>query len=329
MPGEDEVRRNPRARSAKLRAAPRGECLTRWPQPVRIRNQKRRSEQPDRPGGGRGAPARAVEDGRHGGADRVRVPLLGAAAHRAAPSRLRDSADAEGARRRGRARAPPPRPWRSRRSGAPDWIEALATGRLHLVAPSRDEAIVRSVLCRPTRRPSPWWHGGDREVSARREIRPAPVGRGVSQPPVDPRVELGRRVIAAACLPGLWAAGIELRLVYLQVVRHADCVARAERQQMRTIAVPGKRGDILDRRGRVLATSVDADSVYAVPTEINDPPSAAARLLLGIRRLLGKRLSRTGRQTDRPERVCLRPAADRARRRAEDCSAEPRRHRLS
>jgi cell division protein FtsI (penicillin-binding protein 3) len=95
---------------------------------------------------------------------------------------------------------------------------------------------------------------------------------------VASRATLRRRVLATAVAFALWATGIEARLVYLQVVHHADLVARAERQQLRTIPAPAKRGDILDRKGRVLATSVDADSVYAVPTEIADAAAAVQKL---------------------------------------------------
>jgi cell division protein FtsI (penicillin-binding protein 3) len=77
---------------------------------------------------------------------------------------------------------------------------------------------------------------------------------------------------------GVWVAGIEAKLVYLQVFDRADLMARAERQQERTQPSPAKRGDILDRRGRVLATSVDADTIYAVPTEIDRPAEAARKL---------------------------------------------------
>ena len=66
---------------------------------------------------------------------------------------------------------------------------------------------------------------------------------------------------------------------------HADLVARAERQQMRTIVAPAKRGDILDRHGRVLATSVDADSIYAVPSEIADARRRCPQTLRRLRRL--------------------------------------------
>jgi len=96
------------------------------------------------------------------------------------------------------------------------------------------------------------------------------------------RATLKRRIAAVAGALALWVTGIEARLVYLQVVSHADLVARAERQQKRTQEMPAMRGDILDRRGRVLATSVDADSIYAVPTEIGDAGQAAAKLCAAL-----------------------------------------------
>jgi cell division protein FtsI (penicillin-binding protein 3) len=87
-----------------------------------------------------------------------------------------------------------------------------------------------------------------------------------------------RRLVVAAAGFLLWSSAIEARLVYLQVFRHVDLIARAERQQMRTVAASAKRGEIADRHGRVLAYSVDADSIYAVPTEIGDPGHAADSL---------------------------------------------------
>src|SRR5690242_5131121 len=84
--------------------------------------------------------------------------------------------------------------------------------------------------------------------------------------------------MVAAGLLVLWALGIEARLVVLQVMQHADLVARAERQQMSTVPAPAKRGEIFDRNGRLLAYSVDADTIYAVPTEIADAAKTAAAL---------------------------------------------------
>lgn len=92
------------------------------------------------------------------------------------------------------------------------------------------------------------------------------------------RTTLRTRLVVAAAVLAFWSVAIEARLLYLQVVEHADLSARAERQQNRTIEAPAKRGEILDRNGRVLAFSVDADTIYAVPPEIDDPIHAAAAL---------------------------------------------------
>ena len=104
----------------------------------------------------------------------------------------------------------------------------------------------------------------------------------VRETPPDWRRGMRRRLIVAVTFLALWVAGIEARLVYLQVHQHAELKARAERQQSRTITTPAKRGDILDRNGRVLATSVDADSIYAVPTEIGDAEGVAAQLCAAL-----------------------------------------------
>ncbi len=84
--------------------------------------------------------------------------------------------------------------------------------------------------------------------------------------------------MAAAAVLVLWVVAIEVRLIVLQVLQHDQLVARAERQQMSTLAAPAKRGEIFDRNGRLLAYSVDADTIYAVPTEIIDAAKTAAAL---------------------------------------------------
>ena len=100
----------------------------------------------------------------------------------------------------------------------------------------------------------------------------------MNKPEIDWRGTLKRRMLVAAVLFAVWAAGIEAKLVYLQVYRYPDLVARASKQQTHKIDAPAQRGDIVDRRGRVLATSVDADSVCAWPAEIHDADDAAAKL---------------------------------------------------
>jgi cell division protein FtsI (penicillin-binding protein 3) len=92
------------------------------------------------------------------------------------------------------------------------------------------------------------------------------------------RTTLKRRLAVAFAALLLWAAAIEVRLVYLQVVRYGDLSSRAERQQSRTIKTPAKRGDVLDRHGHILAYSVDADTIVAVPTKISDADQTASAL---------------------------------------------------
>ena len=73
------------------------------------------------------------------------------------------------------------------------------------------------------------------------------------------RNAIGRRVAIGGAVLLTWAAAIEARLVYLQMFQHGELSARAERQHNSTFEIPAKRGDILDRNGRILAYSVDAN----------------------------------------------------------------------
>ncbi|HEV2214309.1 MAG TPA: penicillin-binding transpeptidase domain-containing protein [Terracidiphilus sp.] len=78
-----------------------------------------------------------------------------------------------------------------------------------------------------------------------------------------------------------WACAIALRLFWLQVVDHKEYVERAERQQERTFEVAPRRGILFDRNMREMAMTVQVDSIYAVPSEIQDK-AAAARALAAI-----------------------------------------------
>lgn len=99
----------------------------------------------------------------------------------------------------------------------------------------------------------------------------------------DWRGTLKRRLFVAFGALTLWAVAIEARLVHLQVIQYDELAARAEGQHSRTRDIPEKRGEILDRYGRVLAYSVDAESIYAVPPELGDPDQAAAVLCRALR----------------------------------------------
>jgi cell division protein FtsI (penicillin-binding protein 3) len=76
----------------------------------------------------------------------------------------------------------------------------------------------------------------------------------------------------------LWACAIAARLFWLQVVRHSEYVERAQKQQQRTFEVAPRRGVLFDRNMRELAMTVQVDSIYAVPTEIDDKQAAATTL---------------------------------------------------
>jgi len=78
-----------------------------------------------------------------------------------------------------------------------------------------------------------------------------------------------------------WAVAITSRLFWLQVVRHKEFMERAEKQQVRTFEVAPRRGVLYDRNLHELAMTVQVDSIYAVPTEIDDKP-ALARALAAI-----------------------------------------------
>jgi cell division protein FtsI (penicillin-binding protein 3) len=76
----------------------------------------------------------------------------------------------------------------------------------------------------------------------------------------------------------VWALVIAGRLFWLQVVRHQEFVERAAKQQQRTFEVAPRRGVLYDRNLRELAMTVQVDSIYAVPTEIDDKQTAAHAL---------------------------------------------------
>ena len=90
-----------------------------------------------------------------------------------------------------------------------------------------------------------------------------------------------RRLVVTAGVMALWGIAIEARLVQLQVFRHDVLVERALRQRLRTIPTHPKRGEIVDRGGQILAYSVDADTIVAVPADV-ECPVETTRLLCEV-----------------------------------------------
>lgn len=74
-------------------------------------------------------------------------------------------------------------------------------------------------------------------------------------------------------LLGLWA-----RAYHVQIVKGPEYARMANRQYWASETVSGKRGEILDRNGLLLAKTVVTQSVFARPAEIKDPWTAGVRL---------------------------------------------------
>jgi cell division protein FtsI (penicillin-binding protein 3) len=111
-------------------------------------------------------------------------------------------------------------------------------------------------------------------------VPPALAGDG---PPRRERQTRLRLMLLALSI-SLWALVVGIRLVHLQVLGRAFFEQQSTRQSERTINLDPRRGPILDRSLRPLAVSVDAESLYAVPQDIADPPATAAALarVLGL-----------------------------------------------
>lgn len=94
-----------------------------------------------------------------------------------------------------------------------------------------------------------------------------------------------QRVLFLVLLLGTAFAGLGYRLVDLQIFRHDVLSAEAVRQSQRKILREPRRGDILDARGNLLATSVFVKTVCANPALLGNNQAEVARAvapLLGM-----------------------------------------------
>jgi len=86
------------------------------------------------------------------------------------------------------------------------------------------------------------------------------------------------RVLILAAILAVAFGGVTARLGQLQILRHAELSAMAERQYSRTVVLHAQRGPIVDRQGATLAASSPAESLFAQPRSVGDPVRVAARL---------------------------------------------------
>ena len=87
-----------------------------------------------------------------------------------------------------------------------------------------------------------------------------------------------RRALFIISLLVFWMLAITARLVYLQTFQHETLARRARLQQQDAVETGPMRGLVLDRQGRELARSIDTESFFAVPAEIEDAAQTVGAL---------------------------------------------------
>jgi cell division protein FtsI/penicillin-binding protein 2 len=86
-----------------------------------------------------------------------------------------------------------------------------------------------------------------------------------------------KRLVCLAVLLAAAFAGLGYRLVDLQVLRHDDLAVKAQHNTQREFLMEPRRGDILDIKGHLLATSVFVKTVCADPGLMGDCQAEVAR----------------------------------------------------
>jgi hypothetical protein len=101
-------------------------------------------------------------------------------------------------------------------------------------------------------------------------LRSAAIDREAS----DPR----RRAIFVALGLVAWMVIVGVRLAQLQIGQHDELSTRAKNQQLGAVETSPTRGLLLDRQGRELARSVDTESFFADPREIENVNETARKI---------------------------------------------------
>ena len=98
-----------------------------------------------------------------------------------------------------------------------------------------------------------------------------------SSPLLASKTPAWRSKFIVACI-ALSFAGLACRAAYIQVYANAFFQRQGEVRFARTLELPANRGRILDRNGLILASSVPAFSIWAIPEDIEATPSQLAAL---------------------------------------------------
>jgi penicillin-binding protein 2 len=119
-------------------------------------------------------------------------------------------------------------------------------------------------------------------------LRPGGIDEKSGWGILDPACVKHRVWIAAAVLL-LAFLGLLARLWFLQIAEGASFLAQAERNRVRRVPLPAPRGLILDRNGKVLATSRAAHSIAVIPAALpsrKSDPQERAKVLRTLGYLL-------------------------------------------
>ncbi|MGN6106610.1 MAG: penicillin-binding transpeptidase domain-containing protein [Kofleriaceae bacterium] len=95
-------------------------------------------------------------------------------------------------------------------------------------------------------------------------------------PGISHAARLRAYLVGAVMTAGL--VGVAFRAWALQVDDNGRYRELAARQHGQSVHIPAPRGEVLDARGRSLAVSADADSIWANPREIHDVTETAAKI---------------------------------------------------
>lgn len=77
-----------------------------------------------------------------------------------------------------------------------------------------------------------------------------------------------RRALFVAAFIVCWMMAVSVRLVHLQITSHDRLVERAQRQQQYALDTGPERGLLLDRHERELARSIQTESIFVDPAEL-------------------------------------------------------------
>ncbi|MEG0375439.1 MAG: penicillin-binding protein 2, partial [Raoultibacter sp.] len=121
---------------------------------------------------------------------------------------------------------------------------------------------------------------GSRRSGARGQSGPS---RGYGGYASDTMADGSNRAVVVLILFVMFALVFVGRLAYLQIIKADEYSAQAQEARTANIETSPRRGTIYDRNGYVLATSVEASTVYANPREVEDVTTTSAQLatLLG------------------------------------------------